>query len=58
MVNKNYNKLIGEFLKKNTTFRKYKLDKKAKDALNSFIRRTLKNELMKSKPTRRRYSSK
>jgi len=49
-MNKNYNKLIDEFLKKNTTFQKYKFNKKAKDSLNAFIRRTLKNELMKSKP--------
>jgi|SaaInl0LU_22_DNA_1037365.scaffolds.fasta_scaffold00868_4 hypothetical protein len=50
----NYNKLIDDFLKKNTSFQKYKMTKKARESLNAFIRRTLKNELMKSKkPTRK-----
>jgi hypothetical protein len=45
----NYNKLIDDFLKKNTTFQKYKLNKKARESLNAFIRRTLKKELMKTR---------
>lgn len=48
-TNKNYNRAINNFLSKNTSFQKFKFNKKAKEALNAFIKRTLKDAL-KQKP--------
>lgn len=47
--NKNYNRAINNFLSKNASFKKYTFTKNAKQALNAFIKRTLKDAL-KQKP--------